>query len=58
MAGEIIVAWSYWTASTGNTIPEWFTQGFHISTPVIFITVVVLWVSTLIEENLTDNSGN
>ena len=58
LAGEIIVAWSYWTASTGNTIPEWFTQGFHISTPVIFITVVVLWVSTLIEENLTDNSGN
>lgn len=58
LTGEIIVAWSYWTASTGNTIPEWFTQGFHISTPVIFITVVVLWVSTLIEENLTDNSGN
>ena len=58
LTGEIIVAWSYWTASTGNTIPEWFTQGFHISTPVIFITVVVLWVSTLIEENLADNSGN
>ena len=58
LTGEIIVAWSYWTASTGNTIPEWFTQGFHISTPVIFITIIVLWISTLIEEKLTDNSSS
>ena len=58
LSGEIIVAWSYWTASTGGTIPEWFTQGFHISTPVIFITIIVLWISTLIEERLTDNSSS
>ena len=58
LTGEIIVAWSYWTASTGNTIPEWFTQGFHISTPVIFITIIVLWISTLIEEKLTYNSSS
>ena len=57
IVGEIIVAWSYWTASAGNTIPEWFTQGFHISTPVIFITIIVLWISTLIEEKLTNNSS-
>lgn len=57
IAGEIIVAWSYWTAKTGNAIPEWFTQGFHISTPVIFITIMVLWISTEIEERLSNNAS-
>jgi len=56
IAGEIIVAWSYWSAKTGNAIPEWFTQGFHISTPVILITIIVLWISTEIEERLSNDS--
>jgi SSS family solute:Na+ symporter len=56
--GEILVGWSYWSAKTGNPIPDWFTQGFHISTPVIFITIIVLWISTEIEERLTDNSSS
>ena len=58
ISGEILVAWSYWSAKTGNPIPEWFTQGFHISTPVIFVTIIVLWISTEIEERLTDNSSS
>ena len=58
IAGETIVAWSYWTLKNGNAIPEWFTQGFHISTPVIFITIIVLWISTEIEERLSDNSSS
>ena len=31
IAGEAIVAWSYLSLRAGNAIPEWFTQGFHIS---------------------------
>tara|TARA_B100001094_G_scaffold3130_1_gene2781 strand:+ start:1083 stop:2546 length:1464 start_codon:yes stop_codon:yes gene_type:complete len=58
LAGEIVVAWSYWSAKTDNPIPEWFTQGFHISTPVILITIIVLWISTEIEERLSNNSSN
>ena len=58
IAGEILVGWSYWSAKTGNPIPEWFTQGFHFSTPVILITILVLWISTEIEERLTDNTSN
>ncbi|MDC0243259.1 sodium:solute symporter family protein [Marine Group III euryarchaeote] len=58
LAGEIIVAWSYWSTKTGSPIPEWFTQGFHISTPVILITIIVLWISTEIEERLSNNSSN
>ena len=58
IAGEAIVAWSYWSLKTGSAIPEWFTQGFHISTPVIFITVMVLWISTEIEERLSNNSSS
>ena len=57
VAGESIVAWSYWSLKTGNQIPEWFTQGFHISTPVIFITIIVLWVCTEIEERLSNDSS-
>jgi len=57
IVGEILVGWSYWSAKTGNAIPDWFTQGFHISTPIILITILVLWVSTEIEERLTDNSS-
>jgi len=57
IAGEIIVAWSYWCAKTGNTIPEWFTQGFHISTPIILITILILWISTEIEERLSYNAS-
>ena len=56
--GEILVGWSYWSAETGNAIPDWFTQGFHFSTPVILITIIVLWISTEIEERLTDNTSN
>ena len=56
IAGEIIVAWSYWSTKTGNAIPEWFTQGFHISTPVILITIIVLWISTEIEERLSNDA--
>ena len=56
--GEILVGWSYWSAKTGNAIPEWFTQGFHISTPIILITILVLWISTEIEERLADNSSS
>ncbi|MDC0197120.1 sodium:solute symporter family protein, partial [Marine Group III euryarchaeote] len=58
IAGEILVGWSYWSVKTGNPIPEWFTQGFHFSTPVILITILVLWISTEIEERLTDNTSN
>jgi len=58
IVGEILVGWSYWSAKTGNAIPDWFTQGFHISTPIILITILVLWVSTEIEERLTDNSSS
>jgi len=58
IAGEILVAWSYWSTKTGNPIPEWFTQGFHFSTPVIIITILVLWISTEIEERLTNNSSS
>ena len=58
IAGEVLVGWSYWSSKTGNTIPEWFTQGFHFSTPVILITILVLWISTEIEERLTDNTSN
>ena len=58
IAGEILVVWSYWSTKTGNPIPEWFTQGFHFSTPVIIITILVLWISTEIEERLTNNSSS
>ena len=57
LVGEIFVGWSYWSASTGNAIPEWFTQGFHISTPIILITIIVLWISTEIEERLANNTS-
>ena len=56
--GELLVGWSYWSAKTGNVIPEWFTQGFHISTPILFVTIMVLWFSTEIEERLTNNSSS
>ena len=58
ITGELLVGWSYWSAKTGNAIPEWFTQGFHISTPIIFVTIMVLWISTEIEERLTNNSSS
>jgi len=58
ITGEIIVVWSYWSAKTGNAIPEWFTQGFHISTPVIFVTILVLWISTELEERLSNNTSS
>ena len=58
ITGEIIVVWSYWSAKTGNAIPEWFTLGFHISTPVIFVTILVLWISTEIEERLSNNASS
>ena len=58
ITGEIIVGWSYWSSKTENPIPEWFTQGFHISTPVIFITILVLWISTEIEEKLSNNTSS
>ncbi|MFL2941358.1 MAG: sodium:solute symporter family protein [Candidatus Poseidoniales archaeon] len=58
IAGEILVGWSYWSAKTGNAIPEWFTQGFHISTPIIIITILVLWISTEIEDKLANNASS
>ena len=58
ITGEILVGWSYWSAKTGNAIPDWFTQGFHFSTPVILITILVLWISTEIEERLVDNASS
>ena len=58
IVGEVLVGWSYWSTKTGNAIPEWFTQGFHISTPIIFITIMVLWISTEIEERLTNNASS
>ena len=58
IAGEVLVGWSYWAAETGNAIPDWFTQGFHFSTPVILITILTLWISTEIEERLADNSSS
>ena len=57
IAGEILVVWSYWSDKTGNST-DWFTQGFHFSTPVILITILVLWISTEIEERLTNNSSS
>ena len=58
IAGEVLVGWSYWSAETGNAIPEWFTQGFHFSTPVILVTILVLWISTEIEERLSNNTSS
>jgi len=58
IVGEVLVGWSYWSSKTGNPIPDWFTQGFHFSTPVIIITILVLWISTEIEERLTNNSSS
>jgi len=58
ITGEILVGWSYWSSKTGNTIPDWFTQGFHFSTPVILITILVLWISTEIEERLSNNTSS
>ena len=58
IVGEILVGWSYWSTKTENTIPDWFTQGFHFSTPVILITILTLWISTEIEERLTNNSSS
>ena len=58
IVGEILVGWSYWSAKTGNALPEWFTQGFHVSTPIILITILVLWISTEIEERLADNTSS
>ena len=58
ITGEVLVGWSYWAAKTGNAIPEWFTLGFHFSTPVILVTILVLWISTEIEERLTDNASS
>jgi SSS family solute:Na+ symporter len=58
IVGEILVGWSYWSAKTGNAIPDWFTQGFHFSTPVILITILILWISTEIEERLVDNASS
>ena len=58
ITGEILVGWSYWSSKTGNVIPDWFTQGFHFSTPVILITILVLWISTEIEERLSNNSSS
>ena len=58
IVGEILVGWSYWSAKTGNALPEWFTHGFHYSTPVILVTILVLWISTEVEERLTNNSSS
>ena len=58
IVGEILVGWSYWSAKTGNAIPDWFTQGFHFSTPVILITILTLWISTEIEERLSNNASS
>ena len=58
IAGEVLVGWAYWSAETGNAIPEWFTQGFHFSTPVILVTILVLWISTEIEEPLSNNTSS
>ncbi|SVB46607.1 uncharacterized protein METZ01_LOCUS199461 [marine metagenome] len=58
IAGEVLVGWSYWAAETGNAIPDWFTQGFHFSTPVILITILTLWISTEIEERLSNNASS
>ena len=58
VVGEILVGWAYWSAKTDNVMPEWFTQGFHISTPIIIITILVLWISTEIEERLANNSSS
>ena len=58
IVGEILVGWSYWSVNSGTPLPEWFTQGFHASMPIILVTVLVLWISTEIEERLTDNSSS
>ena len=58
IVGEILVGWSYWSSKTGNPIPDWFTQGFHFSTPVILITILTLWISTEIEERLANNASS
>jgi SSS family solute:Na+ symporter len=58
LVGEILVGWSYWSVNSGTPLPEWFTQGFHASMPIILVTVLVLWISTEIEERLTDNSSS
>jgi len=58
IVGEILVGWAYWSSKTGNPIPDWFTQGFHFSTPVILITILTLWISTEIEERLANNASS
>jgi SSS family solute:Na+ symporter len=57
VVGEILVGWSYWSVNSGTPLPEWFTQGFHVSMPIILVTILVLWISTEIEERLTDNTS-
>ena len=58
IAGESLVAWSFCSTETGNAIPDWFTQGFHFSTPVILITILTLWISTEVEERLSNNTSS
>jgi SSS family solute:Na+ symporter len=58
VVGEILVGWSYWATSSGTPLPEWFTQGFHVSMPIILITILVLWISTEIEERLADDPSS
>ena len=58
VVGEILVGWSYWATSSGTPLPEWFTQGFHVSMPIILITILLLWISTEIEERLADDPSS
>jgi|TARA_B100001964_G_C14204724_1_gene587522 SSS family solute:Na+ symporter len=47
LTGETLVAWTY-LAAQGGGIPEWFTQGFHPSMPIIFLSAVILIVGSLL----------
>ena len=45
--GETLVAWTY-LAAQDEGVPEWFTQGFHLSMPVIFLSAVTLVTGSLL----------
>jgi len=42
IAGEALVAWTYWLTTHNSDIPEWFTHGFHVSMPIVAVSAAVL----------------
>ena len=42
VAGEALVAWTYWLTTHDNDAPEWFAHGFHVSMPIVAVSAAVL----------------